>query len=266
MDRIEVVPALDAPVLDRIVTRLRDVEPTAIAVLVFGSYAKGTADESSDLDVEVVTADEPEIAYRMWFEERPDREPLHVSVGARSLSRWLAKREEPQAWGMGFPAKHVLRYVWATDEGRTALGEPPSYIHPAAEPELEDFVEDVQKVRRAGSRGETMHVRTYARQAAMLAPGLLRTLNDDVVVHDRREALEAALALRVAPEHYRDDMVVCLGLVEADDGAVERAALRLTRELLSFLRVRKPEVDPQPDIARYLADGTLERHLGFDAD
>lgn len=85
-------------------------------------------------------------------------------------------------------------------------------------------------------------------------------------VCDRRAALEAALSLRVAPEHYRDDLSVCLGLVPVDDDAVQEAALRLGRELLAFLRERKPDVDDQPDIAGYLADGTLERHLGFDTD
>jgi len=59
---------------------------------------------------------------------------------------------------------------------------------------------------------------------------------------------------------------VCLGLVPADDDAVRGAAFRLGRELLAFLRERRPDVDPQPDIAEYLADGTLERHLGFSTD
>ncbi|MBM2822670.1 MAG: hypothetical protein HW413_1416, partial [Thermoleophilia bacterium] len=105
--------------------------------------------------------------------------------------------------------------------------------------------------------------RMYAPYAALLAPGLLRSLNDEVVVRDRREALDAALSLRVAPEHYRDDLAISLGVAQAGDEDVAKAALRLGRELLAFLREHKPDVDPQPDIARYLADGTLERHLGF---
>ena len=101
-------------------------------------------------------------------------------------------------------------------------------------------------------------------KAAALAPGLLRTLNAEVVVRDRREALDAALSLRVAPGHVRDDLTVCLGLVGADDAGVAQAALRLAAELLALLRQHAPDVDPQPDIAQYLADGTLERHLGFE--
>jgi len=266
MDRLEVVPGLAADVLDRIVGRLRGLEPSTIAVLVSGSYAKGTADEASDLDVEVVTVDEPRSPYRMWFEERPDERPLHVSPSVKSLERWLAKRDEPQRWALGLPVEHFVRYVWATREARAALGDPPTYVHPPAEPELEDFVEYVQKLARAAARTEPLYVRMYAREAAMLAPGLLRALNDDLAVRGREEALAAALAFAVAPEHYREDLPVCLGLRFADDDAVQQAALRLARELLAFLRERALDVDPQPDVAKYLADGTLERHLGFAVD
>jgi phosphoribosyl-AMP cyclohydrolase len=216
--------------------------------------------------VEVVTADEPRSPYRMWFEERPDERPLHVSPSVRSLAVWLAKRDEPQRWALGLPVEHFVRYVWATREARAALGDPPTYVHPPAEPELEDFVEYVQKLARAAARTEPLYVRMYAREAAMLAPGLLRALNDDLAVRGREEALAAALAFAVAPEHYREDLPVCLGLRFADDDAVQQAALRLARELLAFLRERALDVDPQPDIAKYLADGTLERHLGFAVD
>lgn len=231
-----------------------------------GSYAKGTADESSDLDVQVVTQGEPVSPYRMWFEERSGSEPLHVSPSVKSLAGWLAKRDEPQDWAFGFPVFHVVRYVCATAEARAQLGDPPSNVHPPPPPELEDFIEFVQKVRRSAAIKDGHAERIFARAPALLTPRLLVPLNDEVVVHDRREALEAALSFRVAPEHYRNDLAVCLGLIPADDDTVEEAALRLGRELLAFLRERKPDVDPQPDITGYLADGTLERHLGFATD
>jgi hypothetical protein len=158
---------------------------------------------------------------------------------------------------------HVVRYVWATAAARAALGDPPSNAHPPAEPELEDFVEFLGKVRRSARLGDSIGVRTFAHEVAALAPGLLRTLNPGIVVRDRREAVEAARSLQVAPEHYREDFEIAFGLVMANDEAVERSALRLGRELLAFLRERNPNADPQPDIAGYLADGTLERHLGF---
>lgn len=266
MDRIEVIPGLNPELVERVVQRLRVLEPSAVAILVSGSYAKGTADEHSDLDVTVVIDGDPSSPYRMWFEERPGADALHVSPGVRTLERCLAERGKPETWSLGFPVLNVVDYVWATGDARARLGDPATSVHPAAQPELEDFVEFLIKVRRASARGDGAGVRLFASAAAQLAPRLLSPLNDELIVKDRREALEAALSLRVTPEHYRDDLSVCLGLVPADDDAVQEAALRLGRELLAFLRERKPDVDDQPDIAGYLADGTLERHLGFTSD
>ncbi|OFW73370.1 MAG: hypothetical protein A2Y55_12050 [Actinobacteria bacterium RBG_16_68_12] len=268
MDRVEVVPGLEPDVLDRVVTRLRELEPTAVAILVTGSYARGTADPTSDLDVRVVTHADPSSEYRMWFEDRRGAKPLHVSPSMLSLERFVDERDEPAKWrwALGFPVLDEMRYVWATEDARTILGDPPSRVRRPAPPELEDFTEFVTKVQRAAAAGDGAGVRIFAPYAALLAPGLLRSLNDEFVVRDRRDALDAALSLAIAPDHYRDDLAVCLGLVPVGDDAVAEAALRLGRELLAFLREHKPDVDPQPDIARYLADGTLERHLGSQTD
>jgi hypothetical protein len=154
-------------------------------------------------------------------------------------------------------------YVWATPEARRLLGADPSIVQPPGPPQLEVLVEWAAKFRRARSQKDAVGVLLYARKVAELAPCLLIPLNERIMVHTLREALDAALSLSVAPAHYREDLPVCLGLTAASVEEVWRAALRLTRELLAFLRQRKPDVDPQPDISRYLADGTLERDLGF---
>lgn len=130
MDRVEVVAGLDRDLLDRVVGRLRELEPSTVAVFVSGSYAKETADEASDLDVQVATPSEPAIRYFTWFEERPELMPLSVSARMKSIDSWLAKRGESQEWALGFPVLHVARYVWATDEARTALGDPPENARP----------------------------------------------------------------------------------------------------------------------------------------
>ncbi|HEY4621562.1 MAG TPA: nucleotidyltransferase domain-containing protein, partial [Gaiellaceae bacterium] len=143
------VPGLDPALLERVVARLRELEPQTVAILVSGSYAKGTADEQSDLDLVVVTGEEPSSPYRMWFEERPDSSALHVSPGWRTLERCVAERAQAEDWALGFPVHNVTRYVWATEVARARLGDPPDYVHPAAGPELEDFVEFLAKVRRS---------------------------------------------------------------------------------------------------------------------
>jgi hypothetical protein len=69
--------------------------------------------------------------------------------------------------------------------------------------------------------------------------------------------------VRVAPDHYAEDLTVCLGLAEANDERVGAAAMRMARELLAFLRVRVPNVDSQPGVTEALSDGSFERYLGF---
>jgi hypothetical protein len=42
---------------------------------------------------------------------------------------------------------------------------------------------------------------------------------------------------------------------------LRRLVARLGRDLLDFLREHAADVDDQPELVRYLNDGTLERHL-----
>ena len=103
----------------------------------------------------------------------------------------------------------------------------------------------------------------YSRKVAELVPCNRIGLNERTVVHTLREALDAALSLSVAPKHYREDLTVRLGLTAASVEDVGGGALRLTRELLAFLRERMPNVDPQPGVTEALTSGAFERHLGF---
>lgn len=198
---VEGVPGLEREFLERVVARLRGLEPSAVAVLVTGNYARRTADEHSDLDVRVVIPRETSSPHRMWFEERPGAELRYVSPVVRSFRGWFAECNETWDWALGFPVFNEVRCAWATDKARTLLGDPPSYVQPHRPPQLEVFVESLAKVRRASALDDGVSVRLFARNPALLAPGLLQPLNEEVVVRDRREALEAALSLRVAPEH-----------------------------------------------------------------
>ena len=255
------LPGLEPELLVGVVGRLLELEPAAGAILVTGSYAKGTADERSDLDVRAITTEPPRVRYRTWFAERANGRPLHVSAGAKSVDDWLAAREQPNAWALGFPVRYEAVYLWATDRVRATLGDPPSHRHPSAGPELEDFVEALVKVGRAAARGDGIGARWHAQTAGSLAPRLLLGLNEERLVHDRREALEAAISLRVAPDGYAPDLAACLGVRAAGDEEVAAAALRLGRALLAFVRERDPEVDPQPGVADALRDGNFERLL-----
>jgi hypothetical protein len=256
------VEGLQQSLLERVVEQLYAHEPEATAVLLTGSYAKGTAAVASDLDLMAITPS-PRVGYRTWFEERVEGAPLHVSAGATTADAWLAKATTPARWSLGFPAINTAAYLCTDEATRARLGNVPSLRHPATEPELEDFLEFVLKAKRAAHTGDDLGLRWFAQSAASLAPTLLIPINPERIVRDRRDALDAALELAVAPTNYCTDLAVSLGLTPASDAEVKAAVARLGSELLAFLRERAPDVDDQPELARYLADGVLERHVGL---
>jgi hypothetical protein len=256
------IEGLERALIERALKQLYALEPDATAVLLTGSYAKGTAAVASDLDLMAITPS-PRVGYRTWFEEQIGAAPLHVSAGATTADAWRAKATTPARWSLGFPAINTAAYLWTDEETRARFGDDPSLRHPAAGPELEDFLDFVLKAKRAAHAEDELGLRWFAHGAASLAPTLLIPINDERVVHDRRDALDAALNLGVAPANYATDLAVCLGLTSASGAEMKAAVARIGGELLAFLRERAPDVDDQPEIARYLTDGTLERHLGL---
>lgn len=106
--------------------------------------------------------------------------------------------------------------------------------------------------------GDELGLRLFAHAAADLAPTLLIPLNVERVVRDRRDALDE-LALAVTPRSFRADLVACLGLSSASGAEVRAAVGRLGSDLLAFIREHAGEVEPE--LPRYLGDGTLESHL-----
>lgn len=193
--------------------------------------------------------------YRTWFVG-----DLHVSVGTKSTDELRRRRAAPAAWSLGFAVDGPAAWVWSTAAAVAALGDPPRVSRPPGEPELEDFVESCAKALRAS---DPVALRVAASGMGETAPALLRDLNAPLTVRNRVEAVRAALELAVAPDGWAEDLAALLALVAADDARVREAAERLARGVLRLLRERAPGVDPQPEIGRYLVDGTLERHLGL---
>jgi len=247
--------------------RLRTEIPEAVAVLLKGSYVHGTAGPWSDLDFDILV-ERPESVeeYLAWLVEGPDGHLVHVSVAVEDVRSWLDAGDEAAAWAFGLPSREAMTLLWARDDAlRKRLGQP-YRDHPAADPEIEDFIEELGKARNAHLRGDELACRIACQELAELCPTLLSPLNELVRPATRPAALTAALDLAIAPAGYRDDMLLCLGLSgrasTADD--VLAAAERLVSGTLSLLRERIDRVGRvlPSDLGGYLVDGTLERYLG----
>jgi predicted nucleotidyltransferase len=248
---------LPGGLLPRIVERCRREEPEAIGIFAFGSYVQGTAQPRSDLDLQIVTPGEPRGDYRTWFEDG-----RHVAVSAKSVSTIRGRCADSASWALWFAVESPGAWVWSTPAAVEAFGDPPAFTHPAGRPEVEDFVEWCSKALRAS---DSLALRVAARGLGEEAPALLRELNDPPAVFSRLAAVHTALAYAEAPAGWSEDLPVLLGLTAADDSRVRLAVTRVGRGTLALLRERGSAAGSwQPDLNRYLLDGTLERHLGFE--
>lgn len=248
------------------VNRLRREIPGTVAVMLKGSHARGNAGPFSDLDFDVLVFNEPVAdPYLTWIEDDGSGRLLHVSVGVEPLDDWLQGFRETGSWSFGLRSAEVTRLMWLGRPSLRAELDRAQREHPAGEPELEDFVEELGKARNAMARGDELSLRLAVQEIAELCPSLLGPLNAAALPGTRPEALRVALGLAVAPEGYRDDMLRALGLdgraSTADD--VLAAGTRLVMGTLALLETNADVFRPllAPHLPDLLASGTLRRYL-----
>ncbi len=255
---------VDEAFLARWVTRLRQEEPGAVAVLLKGSYARGNPGPHSDVDFDVLTEGEPRVPYPVYLEELPRGRLLHVSVAVKQLDHWLTREDEAAYWSYSLPSEECMRLLWAkSDEVRERLTRP-ALQHPPGDAEMEDFVEEFGKVKNARAAGDELALRLAAQELAHLCPSLLRLINRETRVGSRLEALRAVLDLPASPPGYREDMLLCLGLSGRASMLEEvyDAARRLALGVLELLHLHSKRLasEIQPYLPEYLADGALQRY------
>jgi phosphoribosyl-AMP cyclohydrolase len=245
--------------------RLRRQEPDAIAILLKGSAARGDAGPHSDVDFDVLTASGPREAYLAYLGETGEGWLTHVSVAVCDLDSWLAQAAEPVEWAFPWPAAEATRLVWARDETLRERLARPFLPHPPAAAELEDFIAGFGKVKNAHVAENELALRLAAQGLARFCPSLLRLVNPEVRVGTGYEALLASLELPVSPPGYREDLLVCLGLVgrATTVDEVYAAAHRLVTGVVALLQphAQRLATEFEPDLAAYLADGTLQRYI-----
>jgi predicted nucleotidyltransferase len=74
------------------------VECDPLAVLLFGSWAKGTADVHSDVDLVVVLPERPSPALRMALQDAVRGVPMHVDLLIWTPADVVAARADPQGF------------------------------------------------------------------------------------------------------------------------------------------------------------------------
>ncbi len=251
-------------VIEACVLRLREEEPSTVAVLLAGSYARGQSGSFSDVDLQALTREEPNVHYRAWFCELPGGRIVHISAGAMQWEDWFAQEKKSERWAWFFPGREPLKLLWADESVEERLRQP-DLVHPPGPVELEDFLERAGKVRNAMLAGDELILRLAAQELARYCPSVLRPINPERVVNDPNEAFYATLELPVAPPNYREDLLICLGMDgrARTAGEVHDAAMRLVVGMLELLSRHVEELRPvlEPELPRYLADGTLLRYI-----
>jgi phosphoribosyl-AMP cyclohydrolase len=252
------------------VDRLRQEIPNVSAVILKGSYARGEPGPHSDLDFDVLVDREPCEEYRAWFEETDAGNLRHVSVAVQDLGSWMTDVREPAYWAYGLAAAETTRLIWVRDEMLRAQLDHPARLMPPGEPELEDFIEAFGKMTNAWSQRNDLAIRLAGHKLGLLCPGLLRPMNPDVQPSNRRAAMLAALNFPVAPEGYREDLLLCLGHSGRASTLqdIHNAGRRLTFGIIAMVHAQAEVFEGllPDDLHRYLLDGTLERYIRQIAD
>lgn len=253
---------IDDAFIDGWVQRLLDETPGIVTVILKGSLVQGRFGPHSDVDFDVLT-DGDEERWPAWLVPHGDR-LVHVSVAVQGLEGWLAEADEPVSWAYGLPAREPTRVLWAADDAVRERLDHPFRPHPAGEPELEDAVEGLGKMKNAALRDDDLGMRLAARKMGELIPSLLLPLNAVEPVAHPRAAIDALLAFPVAPAGYRDDLLGCLGLAPTALalGAMLAAGERLLLGTLALLREHQDIIVPlvPAGLADALVSGDLERY------
>jgi phosphoribosyl-AMP cyclohydrolase len=130
--------------------------------------------------------------------------------------------------------------------------------------EVDHFEGEVGKVTNAFRAGDNVGLRLAAQDLARSIVSMLRPLNPHRPVLSRRDAMRTLLDFDVVPSGYRDDMLVCLGLVDSTDATkVHAAACRLARGTMEIVQTNASVFVPRvpADAAASIRNGSLRRYI-----
>ena len=251
------------------IARLRAEEPSALAVWLQGSHARGAAGPYSDVDLRVVTAGTPRVRDRAFLEEEGDR-LVHYSVGSRALAELVDATTEPLIWGWLVAHYRHAKALWDPGDALGLLRRTAEANRPGPRPyldglflELETMVEEVAKVRNAAAAGDYLAAARAAWEAGDQAWKVLQRCGDPRPLDDQRAGVQRMLDLGAGIPGYRENLLVCLGLTP-EPRPIERlspAALDLAAGVVAWLEAHADELGIPDEARAFLGAGRLARYL-----
>ncbi|MDA8344124.1 MAG: nucleotidyltransferase domain-containing protein [Thermaerobacter sp.] len=257
---------------------LRRAEADPLAVLLFGSAARGDLAPFSDIDVRVITRGKPRTRERLLLRERPGGF-FQISVSARSLEETLRMADDPEEWLWMREAFGEAVPLWEEGDPLAAVRRRIIDAAPAAgafaqgaSRDLEILLDAASKAKNAATSGDAGGLLISAHALAQQAVRLLLVLNPPPRRLPPARMLDAAAGFHVAPEHLLEDVAICLGAAEGmcETSQVLARCLRLGGGVLAVLAQHAAKLPLRADLLEPLLGGRLAAVLlqedGWDPD
>jgi predicted nucleotidyltransferase len=253
------------------VARLREGEPTALAVLVHGSYSRGTQGRYSDVDLRVITALPPRVRDRVYLEEHEGR-LVHFSIGSRSLAELIDLAADPRKWLYVRPQYLDAALLWeepgTLDRLRAqieARAPGPLPFVDGLQLALETVLEYATKVRTAHTAGDYVKAAWFARRVGEYAWETLHAGAEARMLPSESDWVEDWLSLGDALPGYRANALLCLGLTpEARTlDQLLAASLDLADAVVAWLGRELERLGPPagPTVVELIGSGQAARYL-----
>ncbi len=252
------------------VNRLRKVEPSAVAILLFGSRALGNEGPYSDVDLRVITAREPEVRDRIYFEEYGGR-LVHFSIGSRSISELMRLCQDPERWAWMKPTYTSAKVLWDSTGIFDVLNQIIEANTPKRYPYVEDLqyaletlVEYVTKVKNAHAAADFARAAYFAQKVGEYAWRTCRTYSESPrLMAGESQAFEDRLEIGKDIPGYVENIEVCLGLRPhtrtIDD--ILFASVRLAVGVVDWIHTVAPRLEISVSLLELLDLGKVRQYL-----
>lgn len=93
----------------RLVGRLLEIDEGLISLCIYGSFADGTFDEKSDLDMVIISQKEKRM-FNSLISELENLLGLEINIEVFTLSKWKSLKEKDRGFYQEVVASHILQY------------------------------------------------------------------------------------------------------------------------------------------------------------